>query len=81
MALVKWIVASSRPPISIVHEKVEQHVMRRLVECKDCKHRFTYECPMHFIDTNWDEDYDGFREYDHTSDDGYCDWGELDETE
>ena len=51
-----------------------------IVRCKDCKHRYTDHCPMHFED--WvevdDDGYIGLEDihYDNTNDDGFCNEGE-----
>lgn len=49
-----------------------------VVRCKDCKNRFTTRCPMHHEEQTYNEDegYD-WIDRDHTSDDGFCDQGEL----
>ena len=47
-----------------------------IIRCKDCKHRYEDECPMHHVE--WVEyDDDGYIDsddviYDYTEDDGYC---------
>lgn len=52
-----------------------------LVQCKDCKHRETDDCPMYRVE--WfsiDEGYGDFEDdyiiHDYTTDDGYCNYGE-----
>lgn len=52
-----------------------------LVQCKDCKHRETDDCPMYRIE--WfsiDEGYGDFEDdyiiHDYTTDNGYCHYGE-----
>lgn len=46
------------------------------IYCKDCKHRGTGDCPMHFVEwIEWDDD--GYMECDdvvtdNTTDDGFC---------
>lgn len=63
-------------------ERWQQEKKHNIVKCKDCKHRYDeISCPMHYSDSQWDEEFDGFREYDNTSDDGFCDRGERDDTE
>lgn len=52
-----------------------------VVRCKNCKWRFTSNCPMFHEEQTYNED-DGYGwvDHDHTSDDGFCDQGEsLDE--
>ena len=55
-----------------------------LVQCKDCKHRETDDCPMYRIEWFFiDEGYGDFDEdyiiHDYTTDDGYCNYGERKE--
>jgi hypothetical protein len=47
-----------------------------VVRCKDCKYRFTDNCPMFFEELTYNED-DGYDwiERDHTSDNGFCNEG------
>ena len=51
-----------------------------VVQCKDCKHRGDYGCPMYHEEyIEWDDD--GYHEseiveHDRTRDDGFCDLGE-----
>lgn len=49
-----------------------------VVRCEDCKNRFTTHCPMRHEEQTYNED-DGYDwiDRDHTSDDGFCDQGEL----
>ena len=52
-----------------------------VVRCRECKHRYTENCPMYFHDFYWLE---GYREYvdddtDHTEDDYFCPKGERKE--
>ena len=52
-----------------------------VVRCRDCKHRYTENCPMYFHDFYWLE---GYGEYiddytDHTEDDYFCPKGERKE--
>ena len=52
-----------------------------VVRCRECKHRYTENCPMHFHDFYWLE---GYGEYvdddtDHTEDDYFCPKGERKE--
>ena len=49
-----------------------------VVRCRECKHRYTENCPMYFHDFYWLE---GYGEYvdddtDHTEDDYFCTKGE-----
>lgn len=56
-----------------------------IVYCRNCKNRYTDDCPMYFEEyTEWDDD--GYLEYDwithdNTVDAGFCDRGVLDENE
>ena len=47
-----------------------------VVRCKDCKHRFTLDCPMRHEELTYDED-DGYDwiDHDYTSDDRFCNEG------
>ena len=52
-----------------------------VVRCRECKHRYTGNCPMYFHDSYWHE---GYEEYvddytDHTEDDYFCPKGERKE--
>ena len=52
-----------------------------VVGCRECKHRYTENCPMYFHDFYWLE---GYGEYvdddtDHTEDDYFCPKGERKE--
>ena len=52
-----------------------------VVRCRECKHRYTENCPMYFHDFYWLE---GYGEYvdddtDHTEDDYFCQEGERKE--
>ena len=48
-----------------------------VVRCKDCKWRFSSNCPMFHEELTYSED-DGYEwiDRDHTSDDGFCEQGE-----
>ena len=49
-----------------------------VVRCADCKHRYTFVCPMYYTET-YIGDLDGFDddyEVDRTDDDGFCHLGE-----
>ena len=53
----------------------------QVVQCKDCKHRETDDCPMYRVE--WfsiDEGYGDFEDdyiiHDYTTDNGYCHYGE-----
>ena len=53
----------------------------QVVRCRECKHRYTENCPMYFHDFYWLE---GYGEYvdddtDHTEDDYFCPKGERKE--
>ena len=55
-----------------------------LVQCKDCKHRETDDCPMYWVEWIMFEDCDGYTDndyivHDYTTDDGYCNYGERKE--
>ena len=52
-----------------------------LVQCKDCKHRETDDCPMYWVEWSIFEDCDGYTDdkyivHDYTTDNGYCHYGE-----
>ena len=52
-----------------------------VVRCRECKHRYTEDCPMYFHASYWHE---GYEEYvdddtDHTEDDYFCQEGEQKE--
>ena len=52
-----------------------------VVRCRECKHRYTENCPMYFHDFYWLE---GYGEYvdddtDHTEDNYFCPKGEREE--
>ena len=56
-----------------------------LVQCKDCKHRETDDCPMYWVEWSIFEDCDGYTDdkyivHDYTTDDGYCNYGERKES-
>ena len=53
----------------------------QVVQCKDCKHRETDDCPMYWVEWSMFEDCDGYTDnnyivHDYTTDDGYCNYGE-----
>jgi len=56
-----------------------------IVHCRNCKIRYTTDCPMLFEEyVEWDDD--GYHEsdyivYDNTVDAGFCDRGVLEENE
>lgn len=55
-----------------------------LVQCKDCKHRETDDCPMYWAEWIMFENCDGYTDnksivHDYTTDDGYCHYGERKE--
>ena len=52
-----------------------------VVRCRECKHRYTEDCPMYFHASYWHE---GYEEYvdddtDHTEDDYFCPEGKRKE--
>lgn len=52
-----------------------------IVQCKDCKHRETDDCPMYWEEWLVIEDCDGYTDdkyivHDYTTDNGYCNYGE-----
>lgn len=52
-----------------------------VVRCKDCRYRYEEDCPMYYIEWYTIDEGDGFiddnyREYDYTTDEGYCYRGE-----
>ena len=52
-----------------------------VVRCRECKHRYTENCPMYFHASYWHE---GYEEYvdddtDHTEDNYFCPEGERKE--
>ena len=61
----------------------EQFEELHIIRCKDCKHRGTEECPMHYEEwVSFEED--GYIEsdniaHDQTRDDGFCDRGEAED--
>ena len=52
-----------------------------VVRCRECKHRYTENCPMYFHDFYWLEGYgeDVDDDTDHTEDDYFCPKGERKE--
>lgn len=53
----------------------------QVVQCKDCKHRETDDCPMYWVECLIIEDCDGYADdkyivHDYTTDNGYCNYGE-----
>lgn len=54
----------------------ERKDMVEVIRCRDCKHRYTDDCSMRFVEwIEWDDD--GYMEYDdvvtdNTVDNGYC---------
>ena len=56
-----------------------------VVQCKDCKHRETDDCPMYWVEWLVIEDCDGYADdkyivHDYTTDNGYCNYGERKES-
>lgn len=74
-------------PILVDWEEIKNYLAQNdiveVVRCKDCKHRYTDDCPMRFVEwVEWDDD--GYMEYDdivtdNTVDDGYCNFAEREE--
>ena len=52
-----------------------------VVRCRECKHRYTENCPMYFHDFYWLEGYGEYVDDDtyHTEDDYFCPKGERKE--
>lgn len=52
-----------------------------VVRCRDCKHRYTENCPMYFHDSYWHDGYFDYIDYDtdNTKDDYFCPKGEQKE--
>ena len=53
-----------------------------IIRCRDCMHRgIDTECPMAFTESYYDEDYEewDYITCDNTTDDGFCDRGEMEE--
>lgn len=51
-----------------------------VVRCKECKHRYGYECPMYYVEWFTIDWYDrDFRVIDDTQDEGFCHCGERSE--
>ena len=53
----------------------------QVVQCKDCKHRETDDCPMYWEEWLVIEDCDGYADdkyvvHDYTTNNGYCHYGE-----
>ena len=53
----------------------------QVVQCKDCKHRETDDCPMYWTEWLVIEDCDGYADdkyvvHDYTTNNGYCHYGE-----
>lgn len=54
--------------------------MVSVVRCKECKHRYSCNCPMYYEERFTIDEYDSdFRVIDDTQDDGFCDCGEREE--
>lgn len=52
-----------------------------VIRCRECKHRYTEKCPMHFHDSYWHDGYFDYIDYDtdNTEDDYFCPKGERKE--
>lgn len=52
-----------------------------VVRCRECKHRYTENCPMYFHDSYWHDGYFDYIDYDtdNTEDDYFCPKGERKE--
>lgn len=52
-----------------------------VVRCRECKHRYTENCPMYFHDSYWHDGYFDYIDYDtdNTEDDYFCPKGEQEE--
>ena len=58
------------------HDRILTESTWDIIRCRDCKHRYTDECPMHHVE-HVPYDDDGYVEYDdvvedYTCDDGFC---------
>ncbi len=79
---LKWLVNFA------AHSKIQKLISDtptvdavEVVRCRECKHRYTEDCPMYFHASYWHE---GYEEYvdddtDHTEDDYFCQEGEREE--
>lgn len=59
----------------------EYQSLQEVVQCKDCKHRETDDCPMYWEEWLVIEDCDGYADdkyvvHDYTTNNGYCSYGE-----
>ena len=59
--------------------KLKSNLLSSIVQCKDCEHRWSGNCPMRH-EEYVDYDDDGYIEtevivHDHTHDNGFCDRG------
>lgn len=52
-----------------------------VIRCRECKHRYTENCPMYFHDSYWHDGYFDYIDYDtdNTEDDYFCPKGEREE--
>lgn len=52
-----------------------------VVRCRECKHRYTENCPMYFHDSYWHDGYFDYIDYDtdNTEDDYFCPKGKREE--
>ena len=52
-----------------------------VIRCRECKHRYTENCPMYFHDSYWHDGYFDYIDYDtdNTEDDYFCPKGERKE--
>lgn len=68
-----------------VYDMAIEALQTDLVQCKDCKHRETDDCPMYWEEWLVIEDCDGYADdkyivHDYTTDDGFCNYGERKES-
>ena len=68
-----------------VYDMAIEALQTDLVQCKDCKHRETDDCPMYWVEWSIFEDCDGYTDdkyivHDYTTDDGFCNYGERKES-
>lgn len=52
-----------------------------VIRCRECKHRYTGNCPMYFHDSYWHDGYFDYIDYDtdNTEDNYFCPKGEREE--
>ena len=81
-AFAPFVVDDTREAIDMAIEALKQEPM--IIRCKECKHRYRYECPMYHVEWFTIDAGDGLRDFDfrgidETQDDGFCDCGEREE--